>query len=924
MRNQILFRVPTIISAVVVGGLFASSTFAANGKIDFALAPPAYDGKFVCQPYEATDTIVKKWDSWDGKSLPSGTLENMRVDAKRLASIDPKKYFDSASKILNYLVKLDDEKTSQQAGVDLARLYVDADAVNAKTIIEILPLITRGFAARNATSMMVLGEIYEHGLGVAVDSQKSVNYYKAAAQAGQADALLRLAEMKLAGMDIAMDLDVTLAAKIAFRGMLENKVPDPCFGIKRIARIYSKGTGIIPQNHPLAAAWYQLAADSGDAESAWIVARYHLLGEDVEKDTATLRKYLTLAAERKVAPAMIELGRVYEDGSLFPKDSEMARKWYSAAAEAGVQTGQLRLLSMDAAKNTPQAQMEPVERAIADKSSAPASALTNYARHAISVHGRLDGGKIARPYLERAVALGSTDALVLLAAIDRLQSTNGAASPALVKALENAASRGDAASADALVSHFTCFAPDAPSFQNAARYRDIGINGGNLGALVARELSRGDTLLSDGEQTLRLAMLRSAAMRGVSDGLALLVDAYERGLGANPNDPRLAFWRAKLEADPAALWRYGKLYGDRPDDNVKEVQKAIFVRAAALGDELSTLTLLDIDPTAGGIKPAALSSQSEDQLFKLASKGRGEAIEILARVDGDSATTSFIADKGLISVAMSQGNARFILAVADVQIDARVKVELVKLAKQVTDCDFNSIARLADAEFDIGDNTAATAHVNVLRGLAGENAKDQYRLGRLLERVGSSVSQAAAMAAYQNASMAGHADASRRLLAAYTSPGSKLFDLAKVRSLLPTILKSNDPRKMYNVAQSVLNTQTDATGEVHETIMIEQLFHQSAVLGHVAAMRDYGLSFQTGKFTPKDFGQAVKWLTSASEKGDKVALRSLGKTYLMGLGVEPSLEKSKAMFAKAAALGDKESTRLLASLTALHIPPLVQ
>ena len=77
------------------------------------------------------------------------------------------------------------------------------------------------------------------------------------------------------------------------------------------------------------------AADGGDAEAQFQMARYYKRGTNVvECDKAKGLEYLRLAAEQGLASAQLYLGQSY-DNALFTleEDDAEAFKWYSRAAD---------------------------------------------------------------------------------------------------------------------------------------------------------------------------------------------------------------------------------------------------------------------------------------------------------------------------------------------------------------------------------------------------------------------------------------------------------------------------------------------------------------------------------------------------------------------------------------------------------------
>ena len=396
---------------------------ASESQIEFDLMPPKLQAgsKLACKPVQSGDDLTKIWAAWDGKSKPKTAPGAMREQAQRLAATDPVKNFPVSEKILRYLMKSSDAKLAAAAGIDVVRLYVDADRLTKDNAGELMPLLQEGRAARSPNSLYIQGQIHERGYAVARDEAKAIGFYKAAARFNHPDALLRLASYKAEGKLPGDTLDPKFLTALAFNRILAGGATDICSRIKRIARAYAKGDSIVKPNHTVASAWLQLAADLGDADAAWSVAKYHLRSELLVKDNAVLKRYMLLAADGGVVQAMLEAGRLHQDGTLFAKDLAKAEALYRAAAAKGSLTAWARLAELyerewpDGSHAT---EREAALRAIAADPLAPAASLVELADIELTTRGRVAGEAPARALLMRAAATQNSDAAIALAKLD--------------------------------------------------------------------------------------------------------------------------------------------------------------------------------------------------------------------------------------------------------------------------------------------------------------------------------------------------------------------------------------------------------------------------------------------------------------------------------------------------------------------------
>ncbi len=145
------------------------------------------------------------------------------------------------------------------------------------------------------------------------------------AQAGNADAQLRLGRMFYTGTGVAQDF-VTAASwlhKAAEAGLGEAQ--------HGLGRLYYNGEGV-PQDFAEAARWYRSAAALGVAEAMDNLASLYLRGEGVPQDFAEAARWYLAGAERGRAEAQYNHGLMYYEGKGVPQDFAEALRWFRRAA----------------------------------------------------------------------------------------------------------------------------------------------------------------------------------------------------------------------------------------------------------------------------------------------------------------------------------------------------------------------------------------------------------------------------------------------------------------------------------------------------------------------------------------------------------------------------------------------------------------
>lgn len=78
--------------------------------------------------------------------------------------------------------------------------------------------------------------------------------------------------------------------------------------------------------------WYKKAAELGNPDAQYNLARFYMEGKGVSKDDALAVSWLTKSAEKGYAPAQAQLGWLYANGEGVKKDDAQAAAWYVKAA----------------------------------------------------------------------------------------------------------------------------------------------------------------------------------------------------------------------------------------------------------------------------------------------------------------------------------------------------------------------------------------------------------------------------------------------------------------------------------------------------------------------------------------------------------------------------------------------------------------
>ncbi len=158
----------------------------------------------------------------------------------------------------------------------------------------------------NVSAMVAIGRLYEKGQGVSKDINEAINWYRKAANKGNA-----LAKSKL------------------------NELTQPSKSMSAV-ECYNKGVDAQDAgNYAEALKWYKQAAQKGDLEAQNNIGYYYSKGMGVTQDLAEALKWYLKAAEGGSAEAQYNVGTCYYNGSGVAKDMTEAEKWFKRAAQQG-------------------------------------------------------------------------------------------------------------------------------------------------------------------------------------------------------------------------------------------------------------------------------------------------------------------------------------------------------------------------------------------------------------------------------------------------------------------------------------------------------------------------------------------------------------------------------------------------------------
>lgn len=226
---------------------------------------------------------------------------------------------------------------------DMGMLYVHGTGVeeNAKSAFK---WFRRGAEKGHPMSLYKFGQCYKLGYGTDKDEDeaqkwqnKAVEVWKKAADGGDTDAMVRLAELHKEGDVVELDKEESVKwyRKAAESGNAIAQL--------RLALCYHDGEGI-EQDAEEAAKWMLKSAEQGTSrESQWLMGRFYEDGTGVEKNLAEAVKWFERAEKKGFYPAKYSLAMCYLHGKGVQKDESRAEALLKEAAAGGNESAKKEL-----------------------------------------------------------------------------------------------------------------------------------------------------------------------------------------------------------------------------------------------------------------------------------------------------------------------------------------------------------------------------------------------------------------------------------------------------------------------------------------------------------------------------------------------------------------------------------------------------
>jgi len=180
--------------------------------------------------------------------------------------------------------------------------------------------------AGDVQSQLALGRALQED-GVAADKAAGTEWFRKAAQAGNAEGAWMYGTSVMAGLGVARDQATAIDWMRKSVNLDQN--PDH-MAVLAVALLSTGGS------QPEALQWAQKAADKGSSKGMEVLAMARLSGQlGLPKDAALAEKLMTAAAQKGDVDAQLSLGQFYLTGVFGHQDVAAGQRWLQSAADAG-------------------------------------------------------------------------------------------------------------------------------------------------------------------------------------------------------------------------------------------------------------------------------------------------------------------------------------------------------------------------------------------------------------------------------------------------------------------------------------------------------------------------------------------------------------------------------------------------------------
>ena len=428
-----------------------------NAPAAYALANQYLRGQGVPRSEEQAYRLFKiAADSPAGN--PFASYELWRMNQKGIGTpVDPAEAQRRAKQAVQGFEKSVDTSPDDRIFYRLGTMY-ESGTGTEKDIDTARRYYEKSAALKNGDAMCALGKLYLQKEYSFYDPTTAISYLEQAIDAGNRTAAFRLATMYHKGVDVPRDFEKSL---LYYRQAAEDPVAPNAYAAYELGRMYEKGEGISPDPAE-AAKWYATAYQGfcqleengrGDDRLYYRMAMMNLHGVGTPEDVRKAATYFEKAVEGGNTFAAYTLASMYRQGNGVAPDDRRALQLYLMAANnptgsnayAAYELGRMYREGIGTAPDPAESErwyatayrrfcaIEAAGEAVDDR------LYTRMARMLQEGLGVKQDARAAAAYLEKAIEAGSSGAMFTFAGI-YLNRTGGSYDPAKAEQLLHRAS----------------------------------------------------------------------------------------------------------------------------------------------------------------------------------------------------------------------------------------------------------------------------------------------------------------------------------------------------------------------------------------------------------------------------------------------------------------------------------------------------
>ena len=879
--------------------------------IDLVFRPPEMAPQEVCIARPPDEETVALWSDWDGGALPDMESDFVRRDLKRLQQIDARRWFGTIDAMIDRLAERDPKFAGRNALLTRIQAMEDAGRYEELRARRLVPDLARMEGSDSPRIQNALSRFYRDGIGVERDNARADELLIAAGYGGNADALLTLSQLAAEGRaPEGWDVPVDLAVTMAFGSLVGELNPTICDRTSRIAREYHNGE-VVTHDARLAHDWYRFTADLGDDYAAWKVVEYHMQAEGFEKDNDVLLKYLTQASDGGLSYAQIELGRLYEAGSLVEHDLDRALSLYKAAAAGGGRPGLTRVaLFLEEHKAEYAGQQDDriaALTAISEMNDAPGWVFTRLAQNVLETEGRWAGEARAMALLEEASARGDLDGITRLATmlIARRQSPEEF-ERAIGMLSRSVSVYGGVTPSKRLAAAFMCQAADSPRLEEAAYWSatEEATASANIEIPVAQLIA-----LTPEQNPREIAIIQSQALYGRPSSLASWLKYLD--YAAFADDEMREFWQDYSEQYNDVLNALAKLelqLASNPEQRLAafDMLRREYQQSGAPAALELAQALLDYDA-------AGDATTREDILALLrepAEAGIGAAIQLIASLDTDAAHRQTIYEQYAGVIADNGDFDALVFAAPFVQGETRDLY--LSRAAGVMRCDYKHAMAMAQLSNTLGDDPEVSHWLDIAEHLTGQNAWAMRGLAEMKMDAGGPDAATEAQTLLEQAVALGDDSASRDLFELALLADQPTYDPEGAVAMIDAAREGDQWEMLASYLSRYRGADDAVKAEIEARLDMPVLYRTAAANGDIYSMRAYGQYLQETAEDADTLAESTDWLRKAAEGGDTTAMAEYGEALAFGIGTQANPAEAVTWLEKAAAGGSRKATEITA------------